>query len=51
MESPDDYVADYTDNFGHDLHKEVHLKHDSSGNEYTETAITSDMPFESGEIA
>ena len=41
----------YTDDFGNRLHKETIHKHDSNGNEYTETAITSDKPFESGEIA
>ena len=49
--SPDDALEFYTDDFGNRLRKETHHKYDSNGVEYTETAITSDKPFESGEVA
>jgi len=49
--SPDDALELYTDDFGNRLRKETHHKYDSNGIEYTETAITSDKPFESGEVA
>ena len=49
--SPEDTLEFYTDDFGNRLRKETHHKFDSNGVEYTETAITSDKPFESGEVA
>ena len=51
IDSPDDYVEDYTDNFGHQLHKEVHKHSDETGLEWEEISISSDEPFEDGEIA
>ena len=44
--SPDDALEFYTDDFGNRLRKETHHKYDSNGVEYTETAITSEKPFE-----
>ena len=48
--SPDDYL-EYTDDYGNLLRKETHELVDEDGNTYIETAITSDKPFESGEVA